>query len=360
MRNGITLVARNQFGYQTDYFNFSKILTQKFGRESVTSLCLDAGFEKIPPENAVVVYVAGQSHSKLFRFASLLKASLSALKLGDTLVVKYFPGASLLRFSRCRKNLVIDIRTLSVSPNILKRTLQDLLCRIEIMGHRRIAVVSEQVANKLKLNNWHLLPLGANPPFLNRKDRQPPGNETPIFVYAGTLDGRDLITMLDGFQIASLRMDVKLRIIGDGTSRPRLLAHCEELKIEDRVEFFGHIPHGEQFSSLLTSSTFGIVHVPPTDYYACQPSTKMYEYWAHGLPVLCSNYPAGASDVEFGTGSVYEFNPSDLADCILESCRNIEAFSFSKIQELANKHTWYSVVQSHLVPLLSNNSRTNA
>lgn len=352
MPNGITLVARNQFGYQTDYFNFTKLLTQKFGSDSVTSLCIDAGYEKIQPGNARVIYVAGPSHPKLVRFAKLVWAGLSALRLGDTVLVKYFPGVSVLRLSRWRKNLIVDIRTLSVSPIAYKRRMQDLLCRIEILGHGRVAVVSEHVAKKLRLNNWNLLPLGANPPFLRIEDRDSLGNQSPSFVYAGTLDGRDLMSMIQGFQIASLSMDIKLRVIGDGSSRSRLIARCEELAILDRVEFLGHIPHGQQFSSILMKSTFGIVHVPPTDYYAGQPSTKMYEYWAHGLPVLCSNYPAGASDVESGTGSVYEFNPIDLADCMIESCVNIKSFDFSRIQELANQHTWSTVVQNHLEPLL--------
>jgi glycosyltransferase involved in cell wall biosynthesis len=208
------------------------------------------------------------------------------------------------------------------------------------------------VAMKLKLTKWFLLPLGANIPMGMQVQAPEVRGENPIFVYAGTLDGRDLSVLLHAFKLASASVVSRLRIIGDGECRLELEAIASKLGITNEVDFVGHIPHGSKFSELLSTSTLGIVHVPPTPYYAGQPSTKLYEYWAHGLPVLCSNYPSGAGELEIGTGLVYEFNSRDLAECMVRSVRNIEDFNLPKIKELALEHTWEKIVKNYLEPVI--------
>jgi len=352
MASPTILLTRNQFGYQTDYFNYSKYLSKPEFNHQVINVCIDAGHPKVNAPNVEVVYVADTSSPKIVRWVKLILAGLHGLSSGHTVVVKYFPGASLLRLSRNKKNLVIDIRTLSVSPNPLRRMIQDLLCRLEVRGNDRITVVSNSIAQKLCLKNWHLLPLGANLPISTAFSEGKDGPKIPLLVYAGTLDGRDLTTLIRGFEKASHCVEARLRIIGSGKSEHQLISLVVELGISDKVEFLGYIPHGEEFSKLLKTSSFGIVHVPPTDYYAGQPSTKLYEYWAHGLPVLCSNYPSGAAEIQDGTGLLYNFNSDDLRDCIVRALKDLESFDSEKIYELALSHTWEKVVQKYLVPVL--------
>ena len=348
----ITLLTRNQFGYQTDYFNYAKYLSEGIEGAAVVSICLDANQPKVDLPNARVVYVAGSSNMKVIRYLKLVLAGFRSLRAGDTLLVKYFPGFSLLRLSPRRRNIIVDIRTLSVSSDRTKRRIENFICRVEIWRNPRITVISSIVANKLHLSNWSLLPLAADPPrnpdLLAQKDK----GGVPIFVYAGTLDGRELPVLLEAFQRISHDMPAKLRIIGTGASKASLQSLTEEMELEEKVHFYGHIPHGDLFSELLSTSTFGLVHVPPTEYYAGQPSTKLYEYWAHGLPVLCSNYPSGAGEIQNGTGEVYEFNPSDLAKCMNQAVRNYTNYDFSLISELASSHTWGKVISRHLIPIL--------
>lgn len=352
MTRRVTLLTRNQFGYQTDYFNYQMHLASPTTMYEVSNICLDAGLPKISPLESEVFYAADHSDPKFMRLIKLLNAGWQSLKAGDTVIAKYFPGISFLRLNRNRINLIIDIRTMSVASNSLKRLVQDTLCRFEIWKAPRITVVSAMVAGKLKLTKWFLLPLGANIPLGLKV--QVPGvrYEKPIFVYAGTLDGRDLSVLLQAFKLASLSVESRLRIIGDGESKLELQAIARKLGIANEVDFFGHIPHGSKFSELLSTSTFGIVHVPPTAYYAGQPSTKLYEYWAHGLPVLCSNYPSGAGELEIGTGAVYEFNSGDLAECMIRSLKEIEDFNLTKIKELALEHTWEKIVKNYLEPAI--------
>jgi len=352
MKKPVTLLTRNQFGYQTDYFNYAKYLCKSELVVRVSFVCIDAGLPKIESSNVDVNYVADTSSSKLIRFGKLIFAGYRSLKLGHTLVVKYFPGVSLLRLSSNRKNIVLDLRTMSVSPNSLRRFIQDLLCKVEISGFQRITVISKQVAQKLSLKDWHPLPLGANPPEIGSFSETMSQSRIPILVYAGTLDGRDLTTLIKGFEKACSQSEVRLRVIGSGKSLDSLVALVSELGITDRVEFLGHVPHGEEFSKLLLSSSIGIVHVPPTTYYSGQPSTKLYEYWAHGLPVLCSNYPAGADEVQIGTGLVYDFTENDLAANIVAALKQVDSFDYAKIRELAEARTWEKVVESYILPIL--------
>lgn len=352
----VSLLTRNQFGYQTDFFNYFKYLSRHPDISDVRYVCFDATLPKYEDGQAGILYVARQTNSKFLRFARLVAQGYKELAESRTVIVKYFPGVSLLRISKFSKNLIIDVRTLSVSPNPLRRTLEDLLCKIEIQGFTRVTVVSDLIGKKLWLRKWTLLPLGADLPEKQFQLKEAKARDTPILVYAGTLDGRNLTMLLQAFKIALQSQSLFLRIVGDGRSRTELMHITEKIGVSESVCFYGHVKHGLSFSNILSSSTFGLVHVPPTGYYAGQPSTKLYEYWSHGLPVLCSNYPAGAVEIKPGTGLVYDFTTEELAKCILRATERIDEFDYSSIRKIAMTRTWETLINSYLIPAIKSES----
>ena len=348
----IALITRNQFGYQTDYFNYLKHLSQSYGTQNVKMYCLHSGLVNVSSDGLNVSYVGKLRESRIFRLFKLLWVGFAELKLGKIVMVKYLPGVSVLRFSKFRKNLVIDLRTLSVSPNPSRRWLEDLLCRFEIKGHANVTAISNVVGKKIGLKKFQLLPLGADLPAQRVNPEVIEIGQALRLVYAGTLEGRQLEVLIEALYLASKEIPVELRIIGDGRSKSKLVEGCAKYGVTKLVTFYGHIQHGQEFSRILQSSHVGIVHVPPTSFYEGQPSTKLYEYWAHGLPVLCSNYPAGASEVLTGTGLIYNFDSESLSNRIIDFYEHPEAFSSQAISTFSSERTWSRVIDVYLMPII--------
>jgi glycosyltransferase involved in cell wall biosynthesis len=84
-----------------------------------------------------------------------------------------------------------------------------------------------------------------------------------------------------------------------------------------RVRFLGEVSRGE-IAHAMDASRAGIVLNHPTLNYVDSYSTKMFEYMARGLPVVCSNFPLWASIVDDAACgiAVDPLSPRAIADAI--------------------------------------------
>jgi glycosyltransferase involved in cell wall biosynthesis len=123
---------------------------------------------------------------------------------------------------------------------------------------------------------------------LARADGSPSGERADAFVYAGGLmEVQGVREMSQAFALLPEGMTGTVA----GTFHPAALE--DEIAATPgwrRVRFLGQVPRTEIVRAM-DGARAGIVVNHPTPNYVEAYSTKMFEYMARGLPVVCSNFP---------------------------------------------------------------------
>ena len=125
--------------------------------------------------------------------------------------------------------------------------------------------------------------------FLRADGGGPPSAERPdAFVYAGGLMAiQGVREMARAFALLPDRMTGTVA----GTFHPRELeAEIAATPGWRRVRYLGQVPRAEIVRAI-DGARAGIVLNHPTPNYVDAYPTKMFEYMARGLPVVCSNFP---------------------------------------------------------------------
>jgi glycosyltransferase involved in cell wall biosynthesis len=122
----------------------------------------------------------------------------------------------------------------------------------------------------------------------------PPAERTDAFVYTGGLmEIQGVREMAEAFAMLPDGMTGTIA----GTFHPQeLQAEIAALPGWRRVRFLGQVPRAEILHAM-DRARAGIVVNHPTPNYLDAYSTKMFEYMARGLPVVCSNFPLWAEIV---------------------------------------------------------------
>jgi glycosyltransferase involved in cell wall biosynthesis len=122
----------------------------------------------------------------------------------------------------------------------------------------------------------------------------PLAERTDAFVYTGGLmEIQGVREMAEAFALLPDGMTGTIA----GTFRPQELQdEIAALPGWRRVRFLGQVPRTEILSAM-DRARAGIVVNHPTPNYLDAYSTKMFEYMARGLPVVCSNFPLWAEIV---------------------------------------------------------------
>ena len=351
----INLLTKDQFGYHTDLYMYAKYLSRE---HDVKVFCLNQGHEKVTLGAVEVVYSFHKI--KVLRLFRLLKTFAENGKGSDVALLKYFPGCSLATLFVTRSRLVLDIRTLSVSDHSLSRHLENAILRLEMLAFHRFNVVSKELAEKLKLKKYRIVGLGAEIARRANSDANFKRKTSIRMLYVGTLHNRAIETLILGlhqFTQARPANPYFLRIVGSGYRGEELKMRklVESLNLTSKVTFGGYL-RGEALEKEFREADLGIVQVPNKSYFEYQPSTKLYEYWAHGLPVLASNYPMNQSLVREGAGLIYEDTPDGFAKILFKLCDDDLNFEAMVINRLASQREWSRIVHHELMPAISPNS----
>ena len=141
-------------------------------------------------------------------------------------------------------------------------------------------------------------------------------------VYIGGMSDRaGTYVLLDALALLAergLRVSARLAGYTDGeVGRSAIRARIQTLGLTEQVEFCGRIPHSE-VPAWIHSGRIGIVTLQPIDKFLKNIPTKMFEYWACGLPVIASDLPPIRQFLEDEKNGLF-FNPrspEDLAHAI--------------------------------------------
>ena len=149
-------------------------------------------------------------------------------------------------------------------------------------------------------------------------------NSAPVadLVYIGGMSDRaGTYVLLDALALLAergLRVSARLAGYTDGeVGRSAIRARIQTLGLTEQVEFCGRIPHSE-VPAWIHSGRIGIVTLQPIDKFLKNIPTKMFEYWACGLPVIASDLPPIRQFLQDEKNGLF-FNPrspEDLAHAI--------------------------------------------
>lgn len=154
-----------------------------------------------------------------------------------------------------------------------------------------------------------VMPLGADPPAAVEADevrrlreQAGVGQDGALILYLGTLNVlRGLELLVDAFaRLRAARPGSVLVILGRGpeaSDREQLEAAVARAGIADAVEFLGWLPR-RRVGAWLMAADIGLSYFPDHWIFRTNSPTKVMEYLAAGLPVVCSDQPEQRAVVE--------------------------------------------------------------
>lgn len=123
--------------------------------------------------------------------------------------------------------------------------------------------------------------------FDYQRTRASPQNQECI-VLLGTIDKyRNTVEIVRAFGESKIDKKIKMKIIGDGPDREKLINAIADLHIEDRVILMGKIPHWE-IPAAIKDSLLGVV-LPHEDSIEYTSPLKLLEFMSMGVPVLTTS-----------------------------------------------------------------------
>jgi glycosyltransferase involved in cell wall biosynthesis len=345
----LLIIATSQFGYHLDTYYYCKWARADF---RITYQGFDHRKPRLDLDGIDVRYVSRRGR-RAARYLRFLRACLAACR-GDYEVIflKYFPGCSLVKMRYPRRRFVLDIRTGSVARSPRQRWCKDFLLGLESICFRHVTVISQSLAEKLRLGEPHVLPLGADP-----IDTPPKRFASLHFLYVGTLEGRRLEDTIVAFHQlygeAGPSSGMTYDVIGDGHNgeREQLRALVRELGLEGVVFLPGFIHHRDLLP-YYEKCNVGISYVPINPIYDCQPPTKTFEYLLAGLPVIATNTRENRSVIGAHNGLLTEDTPAALYEALTTLMRTKDVYCSDRIRADARRYAWQTIVQSNFVPYL--------
>jgi len=146
-------------------------------------------------------------------------------------------------------------------------------------------------------------------PFTDVSDGRPPC----VGYVGGITPERGIVQLLTAARLAQREVPA-LRVVLVGRATPDLAARMAR-EFADVADYRGPLPQPEAVRVLAETATIGVAtYLPYRNYLDAEP-TKVFEYMALGLPIVCSDFPLWKSlVVETGCGiAVDATNPEAIA-----------------------------------------------
>lgn len=340
----ILIISHVQFGYLIDYYQYCKHLKDNF---EITFICWDYKRIKIE-EPGVVVHYVSRNGNILKRNLRFIQFVLKFIKANDFKIVftSYFLGVSLIPIlTKSRKSIHLDIRTGSVSTNILSRIFNNKILFFESQFFKRISIISSGLSELLHLNKKAIiLPLGANPQILTRNL-----SYEIHLLYVGTLSNRDLEVTIEGMGLFCREhpeINIHYTIVGDGNNNERIVLQerIYKLGLQKQIELIGYVNHNDLIH-LYCISNIGISYIPITPYYEFQPATKTFEYLMAGMPVIATKTYENKLVINQDNGVLISDNPESFAMGINNIYCNLSTFDEDVIRKSVENHKWSSIIK---------------
>lgn len=225
---------------------------------------------------------------RLFIYLLIHKADIFLSNDLDTLLANYL--ASVIR----HKKLVYDSHELFTEvPELVDRPrVQKIWLSMEkkILPKLKYAyTVCDSIAEYYKQKYGLNMAVVRNIPVCENKKTVSKKTDKNVLIYQGALNkARGIETMIDAMQFID---NAELWIVGSGDIEQQLRNRAENLKLKQKVKFFGRVKP-EDLRQITVQATLGLSLEQNVglNYYYALPN-KLFDYINAGVPVLCSNFP---------------------------------------------------------------------
>lgn len=350
MKKKLLILTAQQFGYLTDTFKYCQHASEQF---DITYVCWNYNRPEMHFPRVKVKYVSRRGNLAIRNFR-LLKAFNQELKKDyDAVFACYTRGISLVKLLNPTKKIIFDIRTLSVSPSVSRRLAYDFLLKLESSVFDKVTVISEGLAESLRLKNYLLLPLGADRIF----DNQPAKTDSLHLLYVGTLQNRNIIKCVEGFHSycrTSGDEAARFTIVGDssGGELAEIKKYVLDSGLTNQVFLAGRVPH-DRLSTYFEQANVGVAFIPITDYYDFQPPTKTFEYLLSGIPVIATKTQANKEILKnFQNSVLINDDKDEFADAVLHFRDNLSNVNSTLIQTSAEAFSWKLIINDRFIPII--------
>lgn len=351
----LLIVNGAQFGHSSGHYFYCKYLSEDF---IISYICYDRKLNRITLEGVDVHYVSfrGSKSARIFRFLKeCIKLSYGIKP--NLLLVTYFNLCFILAlFCKSRKK-ILDIRTGSLNENKILRRISNIFVFIQSLCFNRIIILSDSLRKKLFISGKksNIVPLGSEIYFDKNHNF-----DTIKLLYVGALDDRNISETLKGLHLflqKNERSTVSLTyyIIGFGAETEILkIGNCiSEYNLSDFVKIEGRKTY-EELIPYFEMSNIGVVYIPQTPWYDCQPTTKLFEYMLAGMPVIATNTYENRLIVNTTNGVLINDTPEDFCKGLTNLFTALNSFKSSEIRQSVEAYTWEKIVKTNLKPYLLN------
>lgn len=334
-------INTKQFGYHIDSFNHCKNLKHDF---EISYICFDYGYDKISMPQVNIIYVSwsGSYFAKGLRF---LRYCVEFVKQQQKCFVfaVYFPLVSIFKLWSGHRNVILDIRTGGVNHNNFNIWRFNSILWMESLFFDRITIISESLRKTLGISKSKvfILPLGADIMSTNLKTF----SELRLF-YVGTFIGRRLFETVKGLNIFLSEnkgeySNVSYDIFGDGLENDKLQLEkaIEEYGLEQVITLHGRKTHA-QLKDYFENCNVGVCYVPKTDFFDCQPSTKMYEYVNSGMVCLATETSENKLLITQVNGILCKDTPEGFANGLKGVLKKKDFWNSDDIRKTLASNTW--------------------
>lgn len=337
-------IDTNQFGYHKGSYKMCQNLYMDF---NITFICFDNGYQKIEETDIKVIYVPWNS-SYFKNGVRFMRCCINHYKTNKTeyLFAVYFPLVSLLKIILGHKNMILDFRTGSVNGSKVKRIITNSLMRLESLFFKRITIISESLALKLKLRmeKVYILPLGAD--ILSTKNKT--FDNLRLF-YIGTLDGRNIHETVYGLKLFlesknTPELSVSYDIFGIGNTEfmGKLHKAIQTTRLENQVVFHGRKSHDE-INHYFDNCNVGVSYIPMTEYYDCQPPTKTFEYINAGMACIATDTQENKKLITPTNGILCQDNPESFCRALTDYSTDLKKWDSNSIRNTLSHYNWTNI-----------------
>lgn len=293
-------------------------------------------------------------------------------------VVQVGPGTSrcqwvLPMLAPRQMHFVLDIRhiNLGIRTDLLGRARdwwalksRGILCR-SVYDHACFNHAA--TAHKVLGERWQewstVVPVGVSPRFLSVA-HQDLASEKPMcpvqFIYLGALaPSRALETLFLACQKVLSRTD-RFRVVFVGPDTAQGFYHrlVDELNLTDVVTLMPPVPY-EEVPELLANYAVGLAYVPDRQTWHLQPTIKVLEYRAAGLPILSSDVVSHREVVEDGINGMLVPNSAEglaagmmqfindrafLRQCQLNASKMRQAVTINEVARMYEQDVYQKLV----------------
>jgi glycosyltransferase involved in cell wall biosynthesis len=344
-KKNILILLTVQFGYHTDTYMYCKYLDKS--KYNVSYYCFDMNLPKTELPGVSIVYVK-MHQNKTLRYLIFIEKLWQFVHLNKfNLIFHVHTKFSLfIRMVNLSSLIVLDIRTGDLNKNRVFRRVKNMRLTLISFLYPNISIISESLAKKLNLSKrkTFILPLGGELQNIAAKDFS-----TLHLLYVGTLNDRNIHETIYGlslFMIQNPTEKVSYDIVGEGsTSSLNLLNKAiSETNLQSLIFFHGRKNHTELIP-YFEKNNIGVIYIPQTQYYDNQPSTKLYESFLAGMPVIATNTFENRIALKDDCGVITEDNPVSFCNALAQINRGKHLYNSEKIKEQYIQSSWNNIVK---------------